>query len=158
MFQFCQCVSELAGPQRVGGGVVGWFVVRLMHVHSERPPLTEMFWSPQLRPRSARSSRRRCSSAASSCPGRSPSSPTGSSRSTKSNTTRRWFEQFICVFISSWNALPSIPSLHIHFLQTLHFIFYLHAALSGIHKILQVPSLSHNCNNEWDAHKILIRL
>lgn len=30
---------ELAGPQRVGGGVVGWLVVRCMHVHSESPPL-----------------------------------------------------------------------------------------------------------------------
>lgn len=53
------------------------------------PALTDTFFSEQLRPRSARSSRRRCSSTASSSPGRRPSNLTVSSRNMSSNTTKR---------------------------------------------------------------------
>lgn len=136
-----------------------WLVAGCMHVRAERVchPFIDMFLSKQPRPRSARSSRRRCSSAASSSPGRSRTSPMVSSQNMRSSTTKKWvFTRFVCVLASFWIPFP--PSSSHSLLPTLHFVFYLHAALSGIHKILQVPSLSHNCNNEWDAHKILIRL
>lgn len=69
----------------------GQLVAGRMRVRAGRvcPPLIDMLLSKQLRPRSARSSRRKCSSAASSSPGRSPTNPTASSRNMKSNTTRK---------------------------------------------------------------------
>lgn len=135
----------------------GWLVAGCMLVRAQRvwplpPPtwLTDMPLSKQLRPRSARSPRRRCSSGASSSHGRSPTTPTASSPNMKSSTTKEW----VCTPFEMFSP-PSLTSLSL--LRHLHLVFCLHAAVSGIHKILQVASLSHNCNNEWDAPKILIR-
>lgn len=61
-------------------------------------PLRAVFLSLQLHPRSGRSSTRRCSSAASSSPGWSPSNPTASSKNMKSNTTKKYVR---CLFIFS---------------------------------------------------------
>lgn len=68
------------------------------------PLLIDMFLSIQLPPRSARSSRRKCNSAASSCPGKNPSNPTVSSQNMKSNTMKKWVcSRFVCAFVSLWN-------------------------------------------------------
>lgn len=54
------------------------------------PSLTDMFFSKQLHPRSVRSSRKKCSSAAFSSPGKSRNNPTVSSQNMKSNIMKKW--------------------------------------------------------------------
>lgn len=109
------------------------------------PSLTDMFFSKQLHPRSVRSSRKKCSSAAFSSPGKSRNNPTVSSQNMKSNIMKKW----VCISF----LLPVKTFFFCTFILTTHIQFYrcfiLHSAC--LHyccewRILQVP-LSPNCNN-----------
>lgn len=84
-------------------------------------PFIHLCFFLQPRPRSASSSKKQCSSAAFSCPGRSLARLTVPSRSTKSNTTKRWvghrtFKYHFCLIARTNEMrmrLKSGPSHHL---------------------------------------------
>lgn len=114
-----------------------------------------MSLSKQFRPRSVKSSRRRCSSAASSSPGRSRSNPMASSPNMKSNTMKKW----VCSTLKCVCRFRKPPPPHISASHQLYQLVQFGCccewnsqdSASGFFVL-------SNCNNDWDTHKILIRL